>query len=244
MSSTWVIGDIHGCAEELDQLMQKLALGPEDRLISLGDLYHRGPDPVGVLDLLAQVPKLDLILGNHERTLLRRVRLMGEAADGSDCGTLAENASVEPELLLGDGRTAIGPVPPDRAADLIRFLIGRSYYLEGRAQDQAWVAVHAGLLPGMRARDCHPEDLVRLRRLRRFRGAPYWYEVYRGPELVLFGHTPSPFPRTHFSGGRLVALGLDTGCVYGGSLTAYRLEDGEMEMVKANKNYVGQVHGS
>ena len=48
MSSTWVVGDIHGCAEELAELVDAIALQPEDRFLSVGDLYHRGPDPLGV----------------------------------------------------------------------------------------------------------------------------------------------------------------------------------------------------
>ena len=57
---TWVVGDIHGCAEELAKLLEEIKLGPEDRFISVGDLYHRGPDPVGVVDILNAIPNTRL----------------------------------------------------------------------------------------------------------------------------------------------------------------------------------------
>jgi hypothetical protein len=68
-------------------------------------------------------------------------------------------------------------------------------------------------------------------------GRPWWYEDYQGDELVLFGHTPSPVPRAWRRGGKLVALGLDTGCVYGGLLTAYCPEADEFLTVKARRAY-------
>ena len=82
-------------------------------------------------------------------------------------------------------------------------------------------------------------DLMRLRRLPR-RGNPYWYEIYTGPNLILFGHTPGSVPRAHRHGGKLVALGLDTGCVYGGKLTAYCPETDEFAQVSARRAYAKQ----
>ena len=69
------------------------------------------------------------------------------------------------------------------------------------------------------------------------RGRPWWYEAYEGPALVLFGHTPSTFPRAQHAHGRLVALGLDTGCVYGGRLTAYSPELDDFASVPARRAY-------
>lgn len=234
----WVLGDVHGCAEELAELLPQLQLGLQDRLICVGDLYHRGPDPAGVHALLSQVPNLAVVLGNHERVLLRRLGAAGERADGSDARALpAELRAPGPELLRGDGGVPLAPVAPDRVLPLLRFLEGRSYYLEGNHRGRKWWVVHAGILPGLHPRDTHPESLVRLRRLQRLPGAPFWYEVYGGPDLVLFGHTPARYPRAHHARGRLVALGVDTGCVYGGRLTAYRIQDGETVSVAARRAY-------
>ena len=52
--------------------------------------------------------------------------------------------------------------------------------------------------------------------LHKKRGKPYWYEKWKGPELVLFGHTQSPMPRVQTHGAMKVSIGLDTGCVHHG----------------------------
>lgn len=239
MSSTWVVGDIHGCAEELAELIEQLQLGVEDRFISVGDLYHRGPDPLDVARQLTALPRFELVLGNHERAMLRRAGLVGQAADGSDALPLPDDgASWDEAVLLGDGRTPMKGVTLGDARALLAPLAGQPYFLRGQGPaDQAWVAVHAGVAPGLPIEQSPPDLLCSLRRIRELPGAPYWYEAYEGPDLVLFGHTPSRFPRACHARGRLVALGLDTGCVYGGSLTAYRIEDGELAVVHAKRDY-------
>jgi hypothetical protein len=96
--------------------------------------------------------------------------------------------------------------------------------------------VHAGCDPGI-ALDQNPvRTLTSIRRLE-LRGRPWWYELHDGPRLVLFGHTPSRRPRVRTVRGRLVALGLDTGCVYGGTLTAYSPELDAFERVTAAREY-------
>jgi serine/threonine protein phosphatase 1 len=233
---TWVVGDIHGCAEELAELLEQIQLGPEDRFISVGDLYHRGPDPVGVLDILNALPHFDLVLGNHERVMLERFGLAGELADGTDATSVPEDLVVSTEQeLAGDGGTPMKNVDPSRGADLIRILENRAYFLRGTHAGQDWLIVHAGVLPGVPVEETSPFALSRLRRLEGLPGSPYWYEAWNGPEL--FGHTPATLPRTRFQGERLVALGLDTGCVYGGCLTAYCLEDESMARVDAKGSW-------
>ncbi len=233
MSATWVVGDIHGCAEELAELLERLGLGEDDRLVALGDLYHRGPDPLGVARLLTPLSGLRLVLGNHEHVLLQRMRRFG--ATGPD----ADLSGIPAEDLRGDGGTRMAPFDPARSGELLSLLTQGAYFRRGRVGEQDWIAVHAGVIPGRPVEDTPVEQLVHLRRFDRLPGRPYWYEVHHGPELVLFGHTSSPLPRMQHAGGRLVALGLDTGCVYGGSLSAYRLEDGEFESVPARRRYVG-----
>ena len=69
---TWIIGDIHGCSDELAELIGKLDLGDDDTLVSVGDLFHRGPNPIGVMDLFREAGGV-FILGNHEPARAREV---------------------------------------------------------------------------------------------------------------------------------------------------------------------------
>lgn len=243
MTSTWVVGDIHGCAAELHALLEKIALDDGDRLISVGDLYHRGPEPLEVARTLTALPGFELVLGNHERAMLRRAGLVGQAADGSDAAPLPDPLpDWGEEVLAGDGRTPMVGVTATDAPDLLAPLVQRPYFLQGtQADGSAWTVVHAGTPPRGPVQSAPPDLLCSLRRVRELPGQPYWYEAYAGPELVLFGHTPSRFPRACHFRGKLVALGLDTGCVYGGALTAYRIEDGELAVVDAKHDYAAML---
>jgi hypothetical protein len=242
--ATWVVGDIHGCAEELARLVERLQLAPGDRLVSVGDLFHRGPDPVGVMQILRRL-RAPFVLGNHELAVLRRVGLAPSSLDVADRPPVRlEFPALDEEDLAGDGGTRCG-VAPERRLDMLVFLQQHSGFLlrhsalEGAGptcDGRAWCAVHAGLQPRLPPERNSIRDLTALRRLSS-RGHPWWYEDYEGPELILFGHTPSELPRIHARRGRTLAIGLDTGCVYGGKLTAYSPELDEFRAVSAARAY-------
>ncbi len=233
--TTWIIGDVHGCADELAQLIERLALRGGGTLLSCGDLLHRGPDPGGVIDLM-EAHAIRFVLGNHERAVLSR---FGRTPEDS------EPAAIQPEgvgtdLLRGDGGEPLlsKKLDPARVVDFLDTHSG--YRIDGEDPALAggpWCLVHAGVVPGVAPNEQLPGDLVRLRRLRT-PTRPYWYEAWRGPELVVFGHTHSRVPRIQRRGGRPVAVGIDTGCVYGGRLTAYSPERNEFCQVSAARNYV------
>ena len=69
MPRTIVIGDVHGCADEFEELLQALELKSDDRILQVGDLINRGPDSSRVLEL-ARDYRIEAILGNHEWRLL------------------------------------------------------------------------------------------------------------------------------------------------------------------------------
>lgn len=246
--ATWVVGDVHGCAAELEALVERVGLGAGDRLVAVGDLFHRGPDPVGVMEIL-QATRSAFVLGNHEWSVLRRVGLAPARADRASRPALRETfPPLEESDLLGDGSRPC-PVAPERRADLLRFLqTYAGFYLEHEGLDgagptrdgRAWVVVHAAIDPRLALERTPIDTLMRRRRLDG-PGQPWWYEAYAGPRLVLFGHTHGPRPRAHHARGVLVALGLDTGCVYGGALTAYSPELDEFVSVPAARAYAG-VH--
>jgi hypothetical protein len=242
--ATWVVGDIHGCASELDRLVRDLELAQGDRLVSVGDLFHRGPDPSGVLDILAREGAL-FLLGNHEHAVLARAGLAPARADGSDRPALrTEFPPLTGDDLAGDGRRALA-APAERLADFLVFLQRHSgYYLTledlpgaGPTPDgRSWRVVHAGLVAGRALAEHRPVELVTPQRSGLLRKA-FWFETWTGPELALYGHLPGAEPARRTYGGRLVALGLDTGCVYGGRLSAYSPELDRLVSVPAQRAY-------
>jgi len=206
MAATWVIGDVHGCAEELRALLDLLALGADDELISVGDLFHRGPDPVGVYELLSGLPRFRMVLGNHECALLR-----------------------------GDLGAAIVPEFAAHAAEITEWLRPAPCFLrgEGAVGGRPWIVVHGSLIPGTPPEQTPDSVLTGWHTLGAGEHAQAWVSAWRGPELAVFGHRRSAAGPHRDRNGALLAYGLDTGCVYGGALSAFRLEDGVVRAVPA-----------
>jgi Calcineurin-like phosphoesterase len=211
LARTVVVGDIHGCYDELLDLLEKVGFAPEDRLVSVGDLVVKGEKNREVLDLFRSDARFSSVLGNHDRAVLRALR-------GERAGLKASQEKCAAEL------------GPD-AARYADFLGALPLLLDLGSH----VVVHAGVRPGVALAGQEPDDLVELRTLgpdRASREGVPWYELYDGPQTVLFGHWPASPPRR---GPR--ALGLDTGCVYGYQLTAYVVEEDALVSVPARRAY-------
>jgi len=210
------IGDIHGCHQEFAELVGRLALTKEDRVVLLGDLVNRGPDSCKVIDLAREIGAVAL-LGNHELRLLKFRR----SAD-------------EKVLKEGDRETFDRLRPEDWT-----FLEAMPLTLEEPALNT--VFVHGGFLPG-EPWQRQPADVVTRIQVIDADGrpakradrpdAPPWADLWCGPPIVVYGHTPRPeIYKLKWS------LGIDTGCVLGGHLTAYELPDKRFTQVKARQRY-------
>jgi serine/threonine protein phosphatase 1 len=211
MSKTIVIGDIHGCYDELAELVNKLTLTTEDSVIAVGDLTVKGPKSREVLDLFSTDSRFSSVMGNHDRALVQHWQ------DPKTTLTSAQEKAFK-ELQTSDDR-------------YLRYLASLPLLINLTSQ----VIIHAGLRPGVALAEQAPDDLVELRTLgsdRTSREGTPWYEVYEGPALALFGHWPASKPRVSDH-----AIGLDTGCVYGGQLTSYVIETGKFVSVPAARAY-------
>jgi len=217
-----IIGDIHGCFDELRDLLDRVAPSSDDVVISVGDVVRKGPAPDRCLDLWLERGWLG-ILGNQEKKLLDLVR-SGRVADDSDRRMAAR-------------------------ADLLKFI--RGWPLYGDFESEGFVVVHGGLLPGTaidkRSIQAQRDSVLTLRHVRRRNGGwvpvakgeekpgdRFWSEVWDGPRTILYGHTPRQEVRRDPK-----AIGLDTSCVYGGALTAAVLRDRvwTFESVRARRRY-------
>ncbi|HWS88588.1 MAG TPA: metallophosphoesterase [Pyrinomonadaceae bacterium] len=213
MSRTVVVGDIHGCYDELLALVRGAGLGESDRLISVGDLVTKGPKSREVLELFMADARFSSVIGNHDRALLEYWKGLREKK-----GLKPSQKRCAKELKGGRERYA-------------EFLDSLPGYIDLGSH----VVVHAGLRPGVPLCEQTLDDLTGLRTLgpdRESRKGTPWYEAYDGEQVALFGHWPSAAPRR---GPR--AVGLDTGCVYGHRLTAYVVETGEFHSVPALRAY-------
>lgn len=212
MTRTIVVGDVHGCSAELDALLEAVELGSHDRLVFVGDLVARGPDSRGVLAIVRRTGAIAL-RGNHEDKVLRWWTASAAHARGE-----------------GPPPKALGRVH----AQVVRQLRPRDWALLASSPlslelaDHALRVVHAGLLPGVPFEAQDPRTLMTIRTVDRSGravelgpGTP-WGALYEGPPHVVFGHDAQPGLQLH-----AWATGLDTGCVYGGRLTALVLDPGE-----------------
>ncbi|MFN3653297.1 MAG: polynucleotide kinase-phosphatase [Armatimonadota bacterium] len=232
-----IIGDVHGCFEELEALLRKLgyeveardggcAVQPPDgrKAVFVGDLVDRGPMVPQVLRLVMGMVAEGTALcvpGNHDVKLLKKLR-------GKDV-RLTHGLAETLEQLERE--------PPELHAEVMRFIDSLvSHYV---LDDGRLVVAHAGMTEELQGRAS-----ARVREFALYGettgetdelGLPVrwnWAAEYRGSARVVYGHTPVPeadwLNRT---------LNIDTGCVFGGKLTALRYPELEMVSVPAARAY-------
>lgn len=205
MARTVIVGDLHGCRAELEDLLAYVGFGKDDKLVSVGDLVVRGPDPRGVLKLLrAQGGRA--VRGNHEDRLLRWKR----------------SRNTDQELVVGNLTKKTARSLRKRDWELLASL---PLWID--LPEHGIRVVHAGLVPGLPIEEQNPRTLLYVRTLGH-KGEPIenrgrsWAHWYEGPEHIVFGHNAQPRPEI-----APFATGIDTGVVYGGRLTAMVLRAGE-----------------
>jgi len=226
-----IVSDIHGCIEEFDELIKTLQYDKNnDRIILLGDLIDRGPDSVGVVRRATEMD-LECVMGNHEAKFLRWFRNRGSRRDVHE------------------------PKPHyTQFSDQDINYIGRMYpYI--KIPEHNVIVVHGGLRANIKVEDQKKDDLYYLRyvdkdakfiSLRKISelgiaasGAHFWTEFWTGPESIVYGHNVHSYtdPLIQEVAPGVSCYGLDTGCCFGGRLTALILETKEIVQVQAKKIY-------
>ena len=206
MPRTLFIGDVHSCADELSDLLDRAALVSGDRVLLTGDLLSRGPKPHEVMKLYRQLGARAPV-GNHEQRLLdaRRAKARGEKGPKLSAShqTIVDELSPEDWQLL-DAMPLFVDVP-----------------------EHGTVIAHAGIDPRLPLDQQDPWIVTHVRSVDESGkpsekwGTP-WGQSYAGPLHIVFGHNAQKRPQLH-----PFATGLDTGCVYGGRLTGMILAQGE-----------------
>lgn len=240
-----IIGDVHGCFDELTELLDHLGytvshIGEEElapgrggytaepppgrKAIFLGDLTGRGPGIAETLQLVMNMTSAHSALcvpGNHDIKLLRKL----------------QGKPVEVKRGLAESLEQVGAQPLDfrrRVIDFFETILDHYVLDKGRL-----VVVHAGMPEAMQG-----ETSAEVREFALFgkrtgevdeHGYPIrydWASDYKGPALVVYGHTPMREPRWVNN-----SVNLDTGCIFGGRLTALRYPEKEIVSVPAKRIY-------
>ena len=213
------IGDVHGCAPELERLLAAVDPGDEDRLVFLGDYIDRGTDSRATVDLLCDLaacrPQTVFLRGNHEEMFLDFV---GE--DGANKQAFFHNGGAQTLVSYG-----WEPAERPPTAEVAHALVPEAHLaffrtLVLRHEEDGFAFVHAGVRPGIPLAEQAREDLLWIRE-------EFLLVDHRLDETVVFGHTP--YRDVWFGGAR--KIGLDTGCVYGGRLSCLDLTQGVLHQV-------------
>ena len=208
---TIVVGDIHGCFDELQKLLSRIHFTDRDELISIGDLVDRGPNPKEVLSFFMNTPNARAIMGNHED---KHIRIF----DGE----------LDPSYSQEICKVQLGAF----YEEAIRYMRSLPLYLK---RGNYWL-VHAGLLPNLHPKDQPRNTLLRGRMPwmkssydKSFGG---WWKHYTGATPVVYGHTV--FHDVHIENN---TFGLDTGVCHGQRLSAMILEDKTFVQVESSQDH-------
>ena len=242
-----IIGDVHGCCDELEELLAELGYRPTPsavanplwshivyqhpngrKAIFVGDLVDRGPrilEAVRIVRNMVEAGSALCVPGNHDMKLMRKLQGRQVQITHGLANSLAEIEAL-PGEVRDQFRTSL--------AEFLDRLVSHYVLDDGRV-----VVAHAGLKEEMQGRGSG--------RVRDFAlygettgetdefGLPVrhnWAAEYRGAAMVVYGHTPVPEPewlnRT---------VNIDTGCVFGGKLTALRYPEREFVAVPARRTY-------
>jgi predicted phosphodiesterase len=204
--TTIIIGDIHACSREFSALLDKIAPASDARLVLLGDLLNKGPDPVGVVEIFESFDCVCL-LGNHDFDHLRWKE-----------GGVPKAESIVTRKSM----------PRDIYERYLGHVGGMRLFFE----NEDLVAVHGALLNGVALADQPPDVLTGDINLEKA-----WKDEIMLDRPLIAGHKRySPKQcEPYIVEGKF--YGIDTGCVYGGCLTALWMPSGRIVQVRAARDY-------
>lgn len=213
MGRTILIGDIHGCPDELSELLGKVGYAQGiDALVLVGDLVARGPDSGRAVAHAIQFGAIS-VRGNHDEKVLTwwRIACSKGRRRANEKVRLSERHQRAVAQMKEEHFEWLEALPFTRALPSHQLLV-----------------VHAGLDPNAKLDAQNPHLLMNIRSLdesgiatRKLTGTP-WAQTWRGPPHVVFGHDARRGLQLEAS-----ATGLDTGCCYGRELTALVLDADE-----------------
>ena len=216
------VGDVHGCADELHDLLCKVRYRPCDVVVLLGDLVAKGPRSIDVIQMAMDINAMS-VRGNHDQEVIRR---------SVTWRTSRHVRSTEKVKHNEHTRIAKELTPAQWS-----WLTELPYFV--RSDDLSALFVHAGFQANLRLTDQDPWVMMTMRSLLPGHRASArcdfrfpWASLWKGPMTVYFGHDAARGLQIYNH-----AVGLDTGCVYGAELTSMILPEKEVVAVRAHRPY-------
>lgn len=204
----FIIGDIHGCYDELIELTEKIGLTDNDMLISLGDIVDRGNKSKEVYEYFLHRPNSKVLIGNHERK--------------HQNGILSYAQEIV-KVQFGNGYE-----------EFLKWVNSLEYYYETEEaiiihaffeHDKELKAQRQDVLSGSTSGDRYLE--------KKYPEGKFWTEFYTGTKPIIYGHhVVGDYPKIIDN-----TYGIDTGACHGNYLTAIELPGFIIHQVKAKKDY-------
>lgn len=212
-----LVGDIHGCYEEFQALLDKAGLGDHDPIIALGDIVDRGPASPQVMTFFQQHPQAQSLMGNHERKHVRHQRGELRLASSQQI-TIAQFAEQGLDYAAAVRDMAAFPL----YLELANAILVHGYLEPDIPLAQQRATVLAGTMSGEAYLQQHYDRA--------------WYELYRGEKPVIVGHrnytrTAAPFVYQER------VYGLDTSVYAGKALSGLLLPDFRLISVPARARH-------
>jgi hypothetical protein len=212
------IGDVHGCIDELQDLLRECDYRPGDLVVFLGDLVSKGPDSTSVVQMAREIGAIG-VRGNHDFEVIRWHQAIMSGVDPPVVGS--EHFHIASCLSKAD----------------MKWMYSLPWYIASK--ELGALFVHAGFVSGIRLGKQNPRLMMNMRSIlpdgtvtsKFFNNWP-WARLWDGPQTVLFGHDADRGLQQYEH-----AIGLDTGCVYGGRLTACILPEKRLVSVSARREY-------
>ena len=215
---TIFVGDLHGCAAEFQELLAKVDYRPAvDRLLLTGDAFSRGPEPLVVWQLIKEYHP-EMVVGNHDDRLMRQLR--------------RHRQGKEPCFRTADQESLFAALEAE-SEPLLCWLESLPLYI----REDRFLLVHAGINPAVGLNTTSRDEFLTIRTWPPTKGieGPRWHDGYRPDTGVLvFGHdAPGGLVIRRDIAGIPYLVGLDSGCVYGGQLSALILEEERVVQVES-----------